>query len=105
MAIINRLADFHDEMTHWRRQLHSHPEICYEEVWTSDFIARNTFFAVVIERACCLHYFEADLLRNTSHFTSLPICHLDSLGEPPSDPSIDRKRLEDKSLIKVANEH
>ena len=39
MAIINRVADFHDEMTHWRRQLHSHPEICYEEVWTSDFIA------------------------------------------------------------------
>ena len=39
MAIINRVADFHDEMTQWRRQLHSHPEICYEEVWTSDFIA------------------------------------------------------------------
>ncbi len=39
MAIINRVADFHDEMTQWRRQLHRHPEICYEEVWTSDFIA------------------------------------------------------------------
>ncbi|GIR97517.1 MAG: hypothetical protein CM15mP100_7370 [Alphaproteobacteria bacterium] len=26
MAIINRVADFHDEMTQWRRQLHSHPE-------------------------------------------------------------------------------
>ena len=39
MAIINRVADFHDEMTRWRRELHSHPEICYEEIWTSDFIA------------------------------------------------------------------
>jgi len=39
MAIINRVADFHDEMTKWRHELHSHPEICYEEVWTSDFIA------------------------------------------------------------------
>lgn len=39
MAIINRVADFHDEMTQWRHQLHRHPEICYEELWTSDFIA------------------------------------------------------------------
>ena len=41
MAIINRVADFHDEMTQWRHQLHRHPEICYEEVWTSDFIANK----------------------------------------------------------------
>ena len=39
MAIINRVAEFHEEMTAWRRSLHMHPEICYEEVWTSDFIA------------------------------------------------------------------
>ena len=39
MAIINRVAEFHEDMTAWRRSLHMHPEICYEEVWTSDFIA------------------------------------------------------------------
>ncbi|EHI49313.1 amidohydrolase [SAR116 cluster alpha proteobacterium HIMB100] len=41
MAIINRVAEFHEEMTAWRRSLHMHPEICYEEVWTSDFIANR----------------------------------------------------------------
>lgn len=41
MAIINRVAEFHDDMTTWRRSLHQHPEICYEEVWTSDFIAER----------------------------------------------------------------
>ncbi|MGB0810375.1 MAG: amidohydrolase, partial [Candidatus Puniceispirillaceae bacterium] len=39
MAIINRVSEFHEDMTAWRRSLHMHPEICYEEVWTSDFIA------------------------------------------------------------------
>ncbi|MEC7209062.1 MAG: amidohydrolase, partial [Pseudomonadota bacterium] len=41
MAIINRVAEFHEDMTAWRRNLHMHPEICYEEVWTSDFIAER----------------------------------------------------------------
>ena len=39
MAIINRVAEFHEEMTAWLRSLHMHPEICYEEIWTSEFIA------------------------------------------------------------------
>lgn len=41
MAIINRVADFHEEMSVWRRTLHTHPEIGYEEEWTSDFIAEK----------------------------------------------------------------
>ena len=41
MAIINRIADFHGEMTDWRQMLHAHPELGYEEVWTSDFIAEK----------------------------------------------------------------
>ena len=41
MPIINRFADFHEEMTKWRRELHSNPEICYEEVWTSDYISKK----------------------------------------------------------------
>ncbi|MGC6517227.1 MAG: M20 aminoacylase family protein [Candidatus Puniceispirillaceae bacterium] len=39
MAILNSIAQSHDEMTAWRHALHQHPEICYEEFWTSDFIA------------------------------------------------------------------
>jgi hippurate hydrolase len=39
MPIINRIAEFHPEMTAWRRDLHQHPEIGYEEVRTSAVIA------------------------------------------------------------------
>ena len=41
MPIINRIAEFQDEMTGWRRALHQHPETAFEEVWTSDFIAER----------------------------------------------------------------
>jgi len=39
MPIINRIAEFHREMTEWRRTLHRHPETAFEEVWTSNFVA------------------------------------------------------------------
>ncbi|HSU06130.1 MAG TPA: M20 aminoacylase family protein [Acetobacteraceae bacterium] len=35
MPIINRIADFHDEMTEWRHDLHAHPEIGLQEHRTS----------------------------------------------------------------------
>ncbi len=35
MPIINRIAEFHDDMTAWRRDLHAHPELSLEEVRTS----------------------------------------------------------------------
>ena len=38
MPIINRIAEFHREMTEWRHDLHSHPELSFEEVETSQFI-------------------------------------------------------------------
>ena len=38
MPIINRIAEFHPEMTAWRRDLHQHPEIGFEEVRTSGVI-------------------------------------------------------------------
>jgi len=41
MPIINRIADFHADMTAWRRELHQHPELSYEEEWTSDFVAQQ----------------------------------------------------------------
>ena len=39
MTVINSIADRAEELKGWRRELHQHPEICYEEVWTSDFVA------------------------------------------------------------------
>ena len=39
MAIINRIGEFHDDMTAWRHDLHAHPEIAFEEVRTSSFVA------------------------------------------------------------------
>ena len=39
MRIIGQITDFADELKSWRHDLHAHPEICYEEVWTSDYIA------------------------------------------------------------------
>ena len=35
MPIINRIADFHAEMTEWRHDLHAHPELALQEVRTS----------------------------------------------------------------------
>jgi hippurate hydrolase len=39
MAIINRIADFHADMTHWRRRIHAHPETAFEEHETAAFVA------------------------------------------------------------------
>jgi amidohydrolase len=39
MAIINRIGDFQDEMTAWRRDLHAHPELGFEEVRTAGLVA------------------------------------------------------------------
>ena len=41
MPVINRIAEFHRDMTEWRRALHQHPETAFEEVWTSDYVAQR----------------------------------------------------------------
>ncbi len=35
MRIINRIAALCDEMTAWRRDLHAHPEVAFEEYRTA----------------------------------------------------------------------
>ena len=40
MPIVNRIADFHADITAWRRDLHAHPEIAFEEHRTADIVAR-----------------------------------------------------------------
>jgi len=41
MAVINSIADKQDEMRAWRHLLHQHPELNYEEIWTSNFVAEK----------------------------------------------------------------
>ena len=41
MPIINRIADFHDDMKAWRRDIHRHPETAFEEFRTSDIVAEK----------------------------------------------------------------
>ncbi len=41
MAVINRVAEFADELVAWRRDLHAHPELAYEEKRTAAFVAEK----------------------------------------------------------------
>ena len=41
MPIINRIADYKDELTAWRRHLHMNPELAYEEVETAAFVTER----------------------------------------------------------------
>ncbi len=39
MPINNRIADFHDDLTAWRREIHANPELGFEEHQTSALVA------------------------------------------------------------------
>jgi amidohydrolase len=39
MPIVNRIADFHEDLTEWRRELHRHPELMYDVHHTAAFVA------------------------------------------------------------------
>ncbi|WP_338662168.1 M20 aminoacylase family protein [Pararoseomonas sp. SCSIO 73927] len=41
MPVINRIAEFHDDMTAWRRDFHQHPELNFQEVRTSRIVAEK----------------------------------------------------------------
>ncbi len=38
MPIVNRIAEFHDEIAEWRQNIHAHPELLYEEHRTALFV-------------------------------------------------------------------
>ena len=39
MPVINRIADFHGEITAWRRDIHAHPELLYDVHRTAAAVA------------------------------------------------------------------
>ncbi len=39
MPIVNRIAAYHDDMKDWRRDIHAHPELAYEEARTAARVA------------------------------------------------------------------
>jgi amidohydrolase len=41
MAIIERIGQFHDDLTDWRHDIHAHPELGFEEQRTSDLVAQK----------------------------------------------------------------
>ncbi|MCO6415728.1 M20 family metallopeptidase [Siccirubricoccus sp. KC 17139] len=41
MPVLNRIAEFHPEMTAWRQDFHAHPETAFEEVRTSRIVAEK----------------------------------------------------------------
>ena len=41
MPVINRIAEFHTEMTEWRHDLHAHPELALQETRTSGVVQQK----------------------------------------------------------------
>ena len=41
MPVINRIAEFHDDMKRWRRDIHAHPETAFEEERTAAIVAEK----------------------------------------------------------------
>ena len=51
MTILDDVRTFHDDLTHWRRDIHAHPELGFEEQRTADLVAhRLAEFGIEVHR-------------------------------------------------------
>jgi len=51
MPVINRIADFHRDLTAWRHDIHAHPETAFEEHRTAEFVAKRLAeFGIEVDR-------------------------------------------------------
>jgi len=51
MSLVPKITALKDEMTHWRRDIHAHPELGFEEQRTSDLVAKKLAeFGVEVHR-------------------------------------------------------
>ena len=51
MSAFDRIAEFHPELTRWRRDIHAHPELGFQETRTADLVAaRLEAFGIEVHR-------------------------------------------------------
>ncbi|MFN5222017.1 MAG: amidohydrolase, partial [Cyanobacteriota bacterium] len=51
MAVLPRLEELAAELTAWRRDLHAHPEMAFQEERTADFVAQQlASFGIEVHR-------------------------------------------------------
>ena len=51
MPIVNRIADFQEDLAAWRHEIHAHPETAFEETRTAEFVARRLHdFGIAVHR-------------------------------------------------------
>ncbi|MBB43808.1 MAG: peptidase M20 [Rhodospirillaceae bacterium] len=51
MPVINRIAEFANEMTEWRHRIHANPETAFEEYNTADFVSEKLkSFGITVNR-------------------------------------------------------
>ncbi len=51
MPIVNRIADFQEDLAAWRHEIHAHPETAFEETRTAEFVAQRLHdFGIAVHR-------------------------------------------------------
>ena len=86
MPVINRIADFHADMTAWRRELHQHPELSYEERWTSDFVAKQLeSFGIEVTRGIAVTGLVGKLVGRSDNGNAV-LSEIQVTARPADDP-------------------
>lgn len=88
MPVKNRIAEFHDELTEWRRHLHANPELSYQEHETARFVAER------------LRSFGIDVTEDVGGTGVVGILH----GSRPGDRTIGLRADMDALAIEERNE-
>ena len=81
MPIVNRIAEFHPDMTAWRRDIHAHPETAFEEHRTSSVVAEKLKgFGIEVHKGLAGTGVDLDwyTTRERGYDEVLPWDHLDS---------------------------
>ena len=90
MPIINRIAEFQDEMTVWRHHIHQHPETAFEEYQTSDYVALR------------LHEFGLDVHRGLAGTGVIGTLEGDKGGGPAIGLRADMDALDIQEINEIA---
>lgn len=95
MPVINRIAAEAEELTEWRRDLHAHPELGFEEVRTSDIVAEKlASWGIAVTRGIATTGLVGTLKVGTSgraigiraDMDALPMTELNGFGHASQNP-------------------